>query len=69
MTEQDHLNLLEALKAHKGMVILSGYHSDMYDYELKGWAVVEQDSYNQNSDKRTEVLWCNFELPQGMIGE
>ena len=68
MTEQDHLDLLEALKAHKGMVILSGYHSEMYDRELKGWAVVEQVSYNQNSDKRTEVLWCNFDLPQGLIG-
>lgn len=68
MTEQDHLDLLETLKDHKGMVILSGYHSDMYDYELKGWSVFEQLSYNQNSDKRTEVLWCNFESPQCMIG-
>ena len=29
MTEQDHLDLLEALKQHKGSVILSGYPSEM----------------------------------------
>lgn len=34
MTEQDHLYLLEALKQHKGSVILSGYPSEMYDREL-----------------------------------
>lgn len=63
MTEQDHIDLLEALLQHKGPVILSGYHSEMYDQMLKGWAVVEQKAYNQNAERRTEVLWCNFETP------
>lgn len=63
MTEQDHVELLAALKQHKGSVILSGYPSDLYDRELKGWSVITRKSYNQNSDQRTEVLWCNFEVP------
>ena len=63
MNEQDHLDLLAALKHHKGSVILSGYPSDMYDRELSGWNKVYRKSYNQNADPRTEVLWCNFELP------
>lgn len=63
MNEQDHLELLEALKQHKGSVIISGYPSGMYDRELRGWSVIHRKSYNQNSDQRTEVLWCNFELP------
>lgn len=63
MTEQDHLDLLEALKQHKGSVILSGYPSEMYDRELRGWSVIHIKSYNQNADQRTEVLWCNFETP------
>lgn len=67
MTEQDHLELLEALKQHKGSVILSGYPSEMYDRELKGWSVIHRKSYNQNADQRTEVLWCNFETP-GLFG-
>lgn len=63
MTEQDHLELLEALKQHSGYVILSGYPSEMYDRELHGWSVIHRKSHNQNADKRTEALWCNFDIP------
>lgn len=63
MSEQDHLDLLDTLRQHKGYVILSGYPHEMYDVELKGWSRITKKSYNQNSDPRTEVLWCNFELP------
>lgn len=64
MNEQDHLDLLAALLQHKGPVILSGYPSEMYDRELKGWSRIDRKSYNQNADQRTEVLWCNFEVGQ-----
>lgn len=60
MSEQDHLDLLAALAKHKGIVMISGYPSEMYDRELRGWYQVRKRSYNQNSDARTEVLWCNF---------
>jgi DNA adenine methylase len=60
MTEKDHLELLSALRDHKGYVILSGYPSEMYDRELTGWQKITKKSYNQKSDPRTEVLWCNF---------
>ena len=60
MNEQDHVELLAALSNHKGPVILSGYPSEMYDRELRGWRKITRKSYNQNSDARTEVLWCNF---------
>lgn len=63
MTEQDHVELLEALLQHKGSVILSGYPSAMYGEMLSGWNTIYKKSYNQNADPRTEVLWCNFELP------
>lgn len=63
MNEQDHLDLLAALLEHKGHVILSGYPSEMYDRELKGWSRICRKSYNQNADPRTEVLWINFEIP------
>ena len=63
MSEQDHLDLLAALIEHKGYVILSGYPSEMYDRELRGWNKLSRKSYNQNNDQRTEVLWFNFELP------
>jgi DNA adenine methylase len=60
MNEQDHLDLLAALVKHKGIVMISGYPSEMYDRELRGWYKIHKKSYNQNSDPRTEVLWCNF---------
>lgn len=64
MTDSDHKELLGALLRHTGPVILSGYHSELYDSTLSGWSVIEQKAYNQNGDRRTEVLWCNFELPK-----
>ena len=67
MTEQDHVDLLDALKQHKGSVIISGYPSEMYDRELTGWSRITRKSYNQNAEQRTEVLWCNFETP-GLFG-
>ena len=63
MTEQDHVQLLEVLLQHKGPVILSGYPHDLYDGMLSGWSKVCRKSYNQNADQRTEVLWCNFDVP------
>lgn len=60
LSEQDHMELLTALTAHKGPVILSGYHSDMYDTALKGWHCIEQAAYTQSRQQRAEVLWCNF---------
>ena len=63
MSRQEHVELLDALKQHKSTVILSGYPSELYDRELAGWTKITRISYNQNADQRTEVLWCNFELP------
>lgn len=63
MTEQDHVDMLAALLQHKGPVILSGYPSELYDWELRNWHRITRKSYNQNSDPRTEVLWCNFDMP------
>lgn len=62
MNEQDHIELLAALKAHRGPAIISGYPSELYDSELRGWNSVSKQSYNQNSDARTEVLWFNFDV-------
>lgn len=61
MTDGDHLELLEALKAHKGPVLLSGYDSALYNEALKGWHRDEVDSRTQTAKKRREVLWMNFE--------
>ena len=61
MTKQDHEELLQELLRSRASVILSGYPSDLYDDALKDWHRIERDSRNQNKERRTEVLWCNFE--------
>lgn len=64
MTDADHRDLLDVLKAHKGPVLLSGYESDLYNDALKGWYRDEATAYTQTATKRREVLWMNFE-PMG----
>lgn len=62
MTDADHAELLEALKAHRGPVLLSGYESPLYDDALRGWYRDEIESRAQTAAKRKEVLWMNFNL-------
>ena len=61
MTDSDHLQLLETLKAHKGPVILSGYASPMYDCLLENWYQETVTTTDQLSRRREEVLWMNFQ--------
>lgn len=60
MTEDEHVDLLEALIAHRGPVLLSGYQSDLYEDMLRGWNKETLEVRNQLSAHRTEVLWTNF---------
>lgn len=61
MTDDDHVELLEALKAHKGLAIISGYDSDLYNRELKGWYKDGRTSFTQTASRREEIIWMNFE--------
>ena len=61
MTDDDHLQLLDALKGHKGPVLVSGYPSAMYDSELAGWHMETTTTTDQLSQPKREVLWMNFE--------
>ncbi|MBL1241885.1 MAG: DNA adenine methylase [OCS116 cluster bacterium] len=62
MTEDQHYGLLQALLELKGMVILCGYQSEMYDSLLvnrNGWHRIEKQTYTANKKKRIECLWLN----------
>lgn len=61
MTDADHRDLLDALKAHRGPVLLSGYENSLYRDALKGWYTDTAETITQTSAKRREVLWMNFE--------
>lgn len=64
MTDNDHVELLAALKEHRGPVLISGYPSELYDRELAGWHRETTTATDQVSRVRQEVLWMNFE-PHG----
>lgn len=59
MTVEEHLRLLDALDAHPGPVLLSGYRCDMYDRRLAHWHRREARSISGHGQERTEVLWLN----------
>lgn len=59
MTDADHTALLNALDAHPGPVILSGYACDLYDNRLSEWHRVETRSISEKGGVRTEVIWLN----------
>lgn len=58
MTVEEHIELLEALLAHRGSAVLSGYANDLYDETLKDWERVELKAPKVEAGaSRTEVLW------------
>ena len=62
MSDDDHQQLLDALCALDGMVVLCGYASDLYDSELSGWERHETSariSSGCGTGLRTEVVWLN----------
>jgi len=60
LTEERHAELLDRLRSVKGMVVLSGYPSALYDRELKGWQTAEKSTHAAGSSRpRREVLWLS----------
>jgi len=59
MTNSDHAALADCLHSLRGMVVLSGYSSSLYDSLYKSWHRVERPALADGAQPRTEVLWLN----------
>lgn len=59
MTDEDHVALLELLVELRGMIVLSGYRSDLYDEALAGWRRLERETFADGARPRIECLWLN----------
>lgn len=62
MTDEDHVELLDVLQGLQGMVVLSGYATDMYTLALPGWtaySTTSRISSGRGTGIRTEVVWLN----------
>lgn len=67
MTDEQHLELLGVLKSLHGMVVLSGYPSDLYERELANWSIHttgSRISAGRGTAVKTEVLWLNAACQQ-----
>lgn len=63
-TEEEHIELLTALKAHPGKVLLSGFDNGLYDSYLEGWHKETRASQAEKGVRRIECVWMNYELPE-----
>jgi DNA adenine methylase len=62
LTDDDHAELLAVLLELQGMVVLSGYSTELYDKTLAGWRRFETQSRasaGRGTVMRTEVVWLN----------
>ncbi len=60
MTDEQHMEMLERAKRVKGMVVISGYASDLYDSVLDGWhrhTFSARSSGHRGTVMREEVVW------------
>lgn len=60
LTDEGHRELCAVLRRLKGRVLISGYHSELYDQLFADWCHVERTSHADGARARTEVLWMNF---------
>jgi DNA adenine methylase len=72
MTHAEHEELLAAIADLEGMVLLSGYDSDLYRDVLSGWQISTTQSLisgSRGSSLRQEVLWRNPACDAELSGE
>lgn len=67
MSKMDHNALIDVIQHCKGKVMISGYHSELYNLRLdcNGWTrhekvVANHASHADTKGKEVECLWCNF---------
>ncbi|NRA86848.1 MAG: DNA adenine methylase [Rhizobiales bacterium] len=58
---RDHKELLAAVTKLQGMVVLSGYKSDLYQSILEpiGWQRIDKQVFADGNQRRVECLWLN----------
>ncbi|GAB3380896.1 hypothetical protein NCG89_00930 [Spongiibacter taiwanensis] len=62
MSDEQHVQLLARLMVADGMVVISGYDSELYNDMLAGWekhSTTARISAGRGTTTRTEVVWLN----------
>jgi DNA adenine methylase len=69
LSDDDHEDLLEALLPLQGMVVVSGYETEIYNDLLRGWQThrtASRISGGRGTAVRTEVVWLNPACQQAL---
>ncbi|MBP7339432.1 DNA adenine methylase [Niveispirillum sp.] len=61
MSDQDHVDLAEALRASRSKVIVSMNPDPLYDAALADWHRLGIDVLGGGNQTKREVMFCNFE--------
>lgn len=59
MNDDEHRALALALHGAKGMVMLSGYESPLYEELYGDWLKTTHEAHSHAASRRTEYLWFN----------
>ena len=61
MTDNQHRELATVLHGCRGMIVLSGYHCELYEELFGGWPRIDRDFRTNGNAGRlaTESLWLN----------
>ena len=60
MNDEGHRALALQLQSVKGMVVLSGYPSELYSELYGNWLRLDREANADGARKRTECLWMNL---------
>src|SRR3990167_3557767 len=63
LTDEQHVELLHTIKSLKCMVMISGYMSELYATELRGWRTDSLRVITRGGKPAIEYLWLNFPPP------
>lgn len=64
MEAVDHRRLLRVIQDLPCYVMISGYFSQLYADELKGWNATQFQTMTRGGKKATEWVWFNFPRPE-----
>lgn len=62
-TENEHVELLSILKSLPCPVIVSGYWSELYAFELQSWRSKSMNAVTRRGKVVKEFIWMNFPEP------
>lgn len=62
MSDMQHQELIELIKASKSQIILSAYDNELYNSELKDWNTAVRNTTAQFGLQRTEKIYFNFDI-------